>query len=270
MAVGDDEMASAGAYLQVPDDSETHLNPSQASVIAQHTFTVPKTDTYVIWGRVSPHAAGAGSFFITVNGVAEEAVMDVASPHHEVATLHVGDTYCIDRSHTITALPTELAGLLAIKTAADDVHNQDMAFLTFTVTQDATIYVAYDAQVAYYPDWLTAAFTNTGLTITTTDVPLTVWRRDVTAGPVTLPGNSHGGPTGVSSNYLVLLASRGPEPLSIWVWDQATSETVPVFLLEAGEHTLAIKPREAGSKIDRLLVTNDMDFVPQDGEKMVP
>jgi hypothetical protein len=267
--VGVDELASSGAYLWVAENHATSLEPSPDSTIVQHTFTVPKTDTYVIWGRLGLHEAGTGSFALSVNGT-EAAMLDGTALHHTVETLHVGDTSHIDHHHTITALPSALAGLLAIKTADSDKHNQDATFLTFTVTQDATVYVAYDAQVSHYPDWLTAAFTNTGSTITTTQGPLAVWRRDVSAGPVTLPGNSHGGSTEVSANYLVLLASRDQTALSIWVWDQVASETAPVFFLEAGEHTLTLKQQEAGAKIDRFLVTNDVDFVPQGLGKLVP
>jgi hypothetical protein len=268
-AVGVDDLASAGAYLWVPENPATSLAPAPDSPIVQYTFTVPTTDTYVIWGRLGLHEAGPGAFALSVNGT-EAARLDGTALHHAVETLHVGDTSHIDQQHTITALPRDLAGRLAIKTADSEKHNQAATFLTFTVTQDATVYVAYDAQVRHYPAWLTAAFTNTGSTITTTQGPLAVWRREVSAGPVTLPGNSHGGAPEVRANYLVLLASRDQTALSIWVWDQVASETAPVFFLEAGEHTLTITQQEAGAKIDRFLVTNDVDFVPQGLGKLVP
>ncbi|RMD59947.1 PKD domain-containing protein, partial [Candidatus Parcubacteria bacterium] len=72
-----------------------------------------------------------------------------------------------------------------------------------------TVYVAYDSRATQYPSWLTASFTNTGQTIGTTDVPLTVWRQEVTTSTVTLPGNKFGSPSGVGSNYIVLLDLHG-------------------------------------------------------------
>jgi hypothetical protein len=51
-----------------------------------------------------------------------------------------------------------------------------------------------------------------------------------------------------------------------WVWDQVSNRdtTDPVlFYLEAGKHTLIIKQREDGTKIDRILITNDMEYVPE-------
>ena len=50
-----------------------------------------------------------------------------------------------------------------------------------------------------------------------------------------------------------------------WIWDQVSNRggNDPVtFYLEAGEHTLTIKQREAGAKIDRILITNDVNFLP--------
>jgi len=56
---------------------------------------------------------------------------------------------------------------------------------------------------------------------------------------------------------------RGEE--DIWAWDQvsdrATADPV-IFTLDAGVHTLVIKQREDGTKLDRILITNDRAFEP--------
>jgi hypothetical protein len=49
-----------------------------------------------------------------------------------------------------------------------------------------------------------------------------------------------------------------------WQWQQALQQTTPVIFLAAGQHTLTLQHRQAGVKLDRLLLTNDLDFVPQD------
>ena len=36
------------------------------------------------------------------------------------------------------------------------------------------------------------------------------------------------------------------------------------FRLEAGKHTLVIRGREADAQIDKLIITNDLDFKPAD------
>jgi hypothetical protein len=55
-------------------------------------------------------------------------------------------------------------------------------------------------------------------------------------------------------------------PVSSWVWDQVNNRDVadPVlFSLAAGTHTLVVKQREDGARLDRLLITSDLAFVPQ-------
>ena len=47
-----------------------------------------------------------------------------------------------------------------------------------------------------------------------------------------------------------------------WVWDQANNrggDDPVIFYLEAREHTLTIRHREDGTKIDRILITNDIN-----------
>ena len=51
-----------------------------------------------------------------------------------------------------------------------------------------------------------------------------------------------------------------------WVWDLVNDRGITdpvVFYLEAGIHTLEIKQREDGTKIDKILITNDMKYVPE-------
>ena len=43
-----------------------------------------------------------------------------------------------------------------------------------------------------------------------------------------------------------------------------TSGNPVTFPLTAGEHIIKIKLREAGTKLDRLLLTNDVELVPRD------
>ena len=52
-----------------------------------------------------------------------------------------------------------------------------------------------------------------------------------------------------------------------WVWDQVNNVldgSDPVlFSLEAGQHTLTIKQREDGTKIDKILITKDLEYIPE-------
>ncbi len=298
MEIGLDDEASSGRYLWVLEGKEMALDPSQSNSEVRYTFTVSTADLYVIWGHVRPRATGTGSFFITLEsgtsssvGAGAEIVTDsdyavwtltsnaemgtatvtpaagivtdVVPTSYQVAPVQVGDRYYIDRTYTLTAMPDELVGSLAIKTPNSSKDNAAATFLTFTVTQDATLYVAYDARTARYPDWLTASFTQTDQVLQTTDTALMLWKRTVSAGPVVLPGNQYGNPVGVHSNYVILVAFPPQEPTSPrWMWDQAASDSMPVFFLEPGEHTLIIKQRESGSQLDQLLITNNIEYQP--------
>jgi hypothetical protein len=283
MEIGLDDAASSGRYLWVPEGNGVALDPSQSTSEARYTFTVSTADLYVIWGHVRPSATGTGSFFITVESEASSSmgggtgsVTNVVPQHYQVAPVQVGDMYYIDRPYTITAMPDELVGSLAIKTANSSKGNAEAALLTFTVTQAATFYVAYDARATRYPDWLTASFTQTGQLLQTTDTALMLWKREVAAGTVVLPGNQYGNPAGAYSNYVVLVDSSASGQTAtnsdyavwmlpsnpIWRWEQAASDSMPVFFLEPGEYTLIIKQRESGSQLDQLLITNDVEYQP--------
>jgi hypothetical protein len=277
LEVGVDTGASTTNYVWRPNGSSDVWNPFQPGGEARYTFEVPKTDTYVIWGRVSPNTAGTGSFFLAVDSASEDATFatGISPSTYQIASLHVGETYYLDSTHTITAVPAELADLVAIKTANADKSSQKAEFLTFTTPQAATLYVVYDSKVTQFPAWLTTSFAKTGLTIHTTNGPMTVWQKEILAGTIALPGNKYQGPRRVNANYFVLLAPHGPSPYQVWeiippapsaswIWDQAVSDTTPVFFLEAGVHTLVIKQRERGTKLDKLLITNDADIIPQD------
>jgi hypothetical protein len=61
-------------------------------------------------------------------------------------------------------------------------------------------------------------------------------------------------------------ASNTTTAAPTWGWRQVNDPGIadPVrFSLAPGEYTLTLKPREAGTKLDRLLITNDLQYVPQ-------
>jgi len=137
------------------------------------------------------------------------SISNLTPGEYQVAELLSGDQYYIDRTYVINDMPESLEGLMGIKTGNNDKLNNDEVFLTFDVDQAGKLYIAYDARSATYPLWLTSAFSDTGLSISTNDCQLSVWQRDIGAGQVTIPGNVYGGvPPGMGSNYFVLV---GPQ-----------------------------------------------------------
>lgn len=62
------------------------------------------------------------------------------------------------------------------------------------------------------------------------------------------------------------------DPISVRQWDDPADNTNPMMVhLTAGSHTLRIKQREDGTQIDKILITNDLNYVPEgEGELYVP
>lgn len=74
----------------------------------------------------------------------------------------------LDRSFTITsAVPSAVNGATFIMTANDDKNANPgtSSYMTFTVTQAATVYVAHCTCLTTKPAWLTSNFTDTGTSI---------------------------------------------------------------------------------------------------------
>ena len=65
-----------------------------------------------------------------------------------------------------------------------------------------------------------------------------------------------------------------------WAWDQVNhwgsgTETDPeidpvTVILSAGDHNLIIKQRESGTRLDRLFITNDMSYIPDEDDTTPP
>jgi hypothetical protein len=56
-----------------------------------------------------------------------------------------------------------------------------------------------------------------------------------------------------------------------WVWDRVSHRTgaapgegvtLMQYALAAGTHTLQIKQRDDGTKLDKILITNDLNYIP--------
>jgi len=115
----------------------------------------------------------------------------------------------IDRDFVYGNVPSSLVGAAYIKTANDDKLSRGNSFLSFTVNQEVTVYVAHDNRLAK-PDWL-KSFSATGMAIRT-DKPFSLFKKDFSAGTVTLGGNQTGA-INSSSMYTVIVLGRGnPTP----------------------------------------------------------
>ena len=60
---------------------------------------------------------------------------------YQVAPMHVGQKYYIDRDYTVAGLPDFLTGVQVIQTANDDKHESADDFLCFKISSPATIWI---------------------------------------------------------------------------------------------------------------------------------
>jgi hypothetical protein len=121
--------------------------------------------------------------------------------------LAAGAPIFIDRGYTVTSVPGSVDGATYIQTANDDKARTEGSFLSFSVNQGVTVYVAYDSRATSLPEWL-AGWSNTGHSIGTTDVSFNLYARDFGVGSVSLGGNLAAGAAGARSNYFVAVMPR--------------------------------------------------------------
>jgi hypothetical protein len=105
--------------------------------------------------------------------------------------LRVGGLLYIDRTFTFTTVPPLVQGQTFIQTANNDKASTTANFLSFTVNQPVSVYVAYDLRIPTKPTWL-SAFSDTGTNMVTSDTTLRLFVRSFPAGQITLGGNTGG------------------------------------------------------------------------------
>jgi hypothetical protein len=152
--------------------------------------------------------AGKSNYVVFYGLGSEDLITNISvsnSNTYEKDTLAVGELVYIDRSYTFTSMPNIFEGQQFIRTAnTGDKWATEADFLQFELTSRATVYVAYDIRATAFPGWL-GSWTDTGMTIGTTDVMRQVYEKDFAAGPVTLGGNAMAPMQGAESNYNVIV-----------------------------------------------------------------
>jgi hypothetical protein len=126
---------------------------------------------------------------------------------YQIGTAKVGERIYVDRDYTIQTLPAALAGLEMIRTSNEDDFVAAADHLRFTLSADATVYVAMESSGGgALPPWATG-WADTGMQV---EVPgagtFKVHGRSFPQGQVTLGGNDRNH-TGAVSSYFVLAAA---------------------------------------------------------------
>jgi len=277
MQIVSDAEASGGAYIQTTQvDSGT----------AAYTFNIDESGTYKIIARVYALDGGSDSFYVKIDD-GEEFIWHLnpsGNPDEfnvwredEVNNQGTGtwdnpqyDPYNIELTqgtYIITFRGRETNCRL------DYFYFSKIEELSYKWIQAESGNLSSPLETALDPDASAGAYiwkssgsgdsaTSDGAAEYTIDIPTTgdyvIWGRVVA-------------PDGGSDSFFTSIdggedLAWGVETGSVWTWDSVNgNEQDPlVFNLAAGSHTLRISGREDGTKLDRLLITNDIAFVPSE------
>ncbi|MDX2283207.1 MAG: PKD domain-containing protein [Bacteroidia bacterium] len=145
-------------------------------------------------------------------------ITNISIKQNVKGVLQTGNRIYVDNTViNYTSVPGDLAGATTLRTSNSGRAKTSASYLSFTLTQAATIYVAYDARAASQPNWLKTQFTLTSYTIGGTENTYNVWAKTFPAGTVALGGNRASGySSSVAVNmYFVVLGDcdgSGPPP----------------------------------------------------------
>jgi hypothetical protein len=245
-----------------------------------YTFTVA-AGTYVVWGRVIAPSTGSNSFWVSMDGgpfalwnlpvssswvwdrvssagVADPVVFSLAAGTHTLVVEQREDGARLDR-----LLITSDLGF--VPQGPGDTQfwlEAESGVLTAPMSRASDI-TASGGQYVHVPTAATVTDPTTqagGQATYTFTLP---------AGTYVIWGRVRAATTGDNSFWVSIdggsFALWNLPVGSSWVWDRVSSAGVadPVlFSLGAGTHTLVVKQREDGARLDRLLVTSDLGFVP--------
>ena len=283
MVTGGDSKSSSGTYIWAPSGSGGY---------SQYTFNVTSAGNYIVWGRVLAPDGYSDSFYVKMDSGAD-SLWDVAPSsswtwdkvnHRDGADPVVYNL----KSDTHTLLikqrenGTKLDGIVITKdmntvpttistnSASSDSGSNTVATLESVnaeiEAEDGTMSKSMErasdnrASSGMYvwvpegggPDG-TAKFTFNASKTTN----YIIWARVLA-------------PDGNSDSFFVQMDSGSESlwdvaPSTSWTWDKVNHRggaDPVVYYLKSGTHTLLIKQREDGTKIDKFIITDDLNFKP--------
>jgi len=157
------------------------------------------TTTGAVWSLTT---VGGGSWPLVISN------LDPSSYNVVYDSLAAGQLLYVDRSIQYVTVPSAYQGETFIQTENDDKHSTGSSFMSFSINQDCSVYVAHDDRLTTKPSWLTSNFTDTGDDLVDNDaesVHLSLYKKDFSAGTVTLGGNEGGGQPNCSMYTVVVI-----------------------------------------------------------------
>jgi hypothetical protein len=283
-----DNAASSGGYIWVPQGSGNAWDSAYDSGYAEYAFEVPASGNYLIWGRVNANNGENDSFFVSIDG------KDYFLWDTQVSNTWVWDqlnnrggddpiVYYLEAGwHTLLVKQREDGTKIDKILITDDPEFTPEGLGDGIIPQSIKIWLETEDSYLHSPMVMGseegASFNsyiwvpegsgdarkstyNSGYAEYDFEIPVSgdylIWGR---VNAINSRNNS----------FFVSIDGDGYALWDIqtsndWIWDQVNSrrkDDPVVYYLEAGRHTLQIKQREDGTKLDRILITDDFDYVP--------
>ncbi|MEO6327656.1 MAG: kelch repeat-containing protein [Ginsengibacter sp.] len=130
---------------------------------------------------------------------------------YTLSVLTAGTAVYTDRTTQATTVPSSLNNTSFIKTPNDDKSNKSAVVFSFNISQNATIYIAYDPRGRNLPAWLSGWQKLTGQQVGVNDTKINymqLYSKSYSAGKVSLGGNLQSPANGSLSNYFVIVQAQ--------------------------------------------------------------
>ena len=284
MVTGGDSKSSSGTYIWAPNGSDGY---------SQYTFNVTSAGNYIVWGRVLAPDGGSDSFFVSMDGKAD-SLWDVTPSSSwtwdKVNNRNGADpvVYYLDaKTHTLRIKQrengTKLDGIVitkdmnttpsSISTASTPSSNSGTTSVATLESVNAEIEAedgtmsksmerasdnsASSGMYVWVPEGGGSGGTATFTFDASRDGNYIIWARVLA-------------PNGSSDSFFVSMDGKADSlwdvaPSSSWTWDKVNNRDGAdpvVYYLKKGTHTLLIKQREDGAKLDEFIITDDLNLKP--------
>ena len=206
---------------QVGTSATTNYANTGLSASTTYSYTVSAYDgTGNSSAQSSPPA--------TARTLAPFTITNVVPSNYVVTTFNIGSTIFIDRTYTITDMPSQYQGHQGIRTANNDKDNPGLDF-HFTISGGAYIYVCLSKDTQPTTPLLTG-FVDTGDDIETTDQTYSVFRKWYPAGVVSI-GPKPGVGNGYSMYFVLGESVADPQAPSVPTGVTATAQSSSSILV---------------------------------------
>jgi hypothetical protein len=274
-----DGSASSGSYIWVPEGQRDNYGTAANGGSAKYRFQIDEEGDYLVWGRILAANDQSDSFFVAVDSGSYArwdvpraqgwswdvaASVHLAAGEHTLTILNREDGTRLDRilitsdaayvpagaGETVQTPPppppatgqiwleAESGTLSAPMKSASDAAASAGKYIWVPEGQKDNYGTSVSGGLAAYRLQIAQAGN------------YRIWGRILTGG-----GQSDSFFTAVDNGAY---SRWDVPPASKWSWAVARTVT-----LTAGEHTLKILNREDGTKMDRILVTNDLAYMPK-------